>query len=154
MCLIPSNLHHSSHVVAATLPSVAAGISGTVIGYPLDTIKTRQQVFSKDYKPGSSPSMWKMSASILRNEGFQGFFKGLMTPLVTITVLSSATFASYSWIQHKIGAQKGWDFRNALSAGVTAPMMVPITALEGLVRVRLRKDTFLLVFLHGILTNR
>jgi hypothetical protein len=108
-----------------------------VIGYPLDTIKTRQQVFSKDYKPGSSPSMWKMSVTILRNEGIQGFFKGLMTPLVSISFLSSATFASYTWIQHQIGAQKGWDVKNALAAGVTAPFMVPITALEGLVRVSL-----------------
>lgn len=77
-----------------------------------------------------------MSASILRNEGPGGFFKGLMAPLVSISFISTVTFASYSWLRPRLGAQRGWDVRNALAATLTAPLMCPITTVEGLVRVR------------------
>ena len=92
------------------------------------------QVTSKDYKKGGA-NMFKMSVSILRNEGPRGFFKGLMAPLVSISFISTVTFAAYGWLRSKIGAQRGWDIRNAAAATLTAPLMVPITTAEGLVRV-------------------
>ena len=79
--------------------------------------------------------MSKLSASILRNEGPQGFFKGLMAPLVSISLISTVTFASYSWLREKMGAERGWDVRNAVAATLTAPIMCPVTTSEGLVRV-------------------
>ena len=105
-----------------------------MIGYPLDLLKTRLQVTSKDYKKGS-PNLFRMTLSILRNEGPRGFFKGLMAPLVSISFISTVTFASYSWLRKKIGARTGWDVHNALAASLTAPIMVPVTTAEGLVRV-------------------
>jgi Mitochondrial carrier protein len=82
-----------------------------------------------------------MSASILRNEGPQGFFKGLMAPLVSITIMNTVTFASYSWLRPRLGAHSGWDWRNALAATLTGPVLLPISTAEGLVRVSLTTKT-------------
>lgn len=113
---------------------LSSGVTGTTIGYPLDLLKTRLQV-SKDRARTPNNNIIQMSKTILKSEGIQGFFKGLMSPLVSISFLSAVTFASYSWLRPKLGAQQGWDLRNATAATLTAPVMVPITTLEALVRV-------------------
>ncbi|CAB9510119.1 Congested-like trachea protein [Seminavis robusta] len=129
-----------ANVFDNTVAGLSAGISGTVIGYPLDLVKTRMQVSSKDYKPGTSPTMWRMSVSILRTEGIRGLFKGLMTPLVSMTFMFSATFGSYAWAQNQVGAQKGWDVKNALAGGITAPVTSWVSAMEGLVKTQMQMD--------------
>ena len=76
-----------------------------------------------------------MTASIWRNEGPRGFFKGLMTPLVTLSLISSITFPCYSWFRVQFGANKGWDTKNAMAGFACAPVTFPITNLEGLIKV-------------------
>ncbi|CAB9512442.1 Congested-like trachea protein [Seminavis robusta] len=132
--------HGTTEVLENFVAGFSSGVTGTVIGYPLDLLKTRMQVASKDYKPGTSPTMWRMSVSILKNEGIRGLFKGLMAPLVSISFLSSTTFGSYTWLRRKVGAQKGWDVRNAVAAGVTAPVMSWVTTMEGVVRTQMQMD--------------
>ena len=46
-----------------------AGILGTVIGYPLDTVKTRMQTSSRE-------GMALTARSIAQSEGMAGFYKG------------------------------------------------------------------------------
>lgn len=78
-----------------------------------------------------------MTASIWKTEGPRGFFKGLMTPLVSLSLISSITFPCYSWFRVQFGAQRGWDVKNALAGFVCAPITFPITNLEGVVKVRI-----------------
>lgn len=106
---------------------------GTVIGYPLDLVKTRMQVSSKQHQHGVT--LFKTSAQIFRNEGITGFFKGLMTPLVSLSPISSLSFASYSWCRHQIGAERGWDVLNAVAASACGAVTSPVTTMESVVRV-------------------
>jgi len=119
------------HVACNT--RLASGVTGTIIGYPLDLIKTRLQVSTAS--DPKQASVFRMTASIWRTEGLRGFFKGLMTPLVSLSFISAITFPCYTWFRDKAGAQKGWDIRNAVAAFACAPVTFPITTLEGLVRV-------------------
>jgi len=116
----------------------ASGVTGTVIGYPLDLVKTRLQVSIKEHKLQGVSTSFAMTSSILKNEGPRAFFKGLLTPLVSISMISSITFSSYSWLRSSpfIQASSGWDYRNGVAACICAPITTPITTLEGLVRVR------------------
>lgn len=107
-------------------------------GYPLDTIKTRMQVSSKERKHGVT--IFKISGQIYRNEGVRGFFKGLMTPLVSLSLISAVSFASYSWCRHAISAERGWDYKNALAGFACAPITSPVTTAESVVRTQMQVD--------------
>jgi solute carrier family 25 carnitine/acylcarnitine transporter 20/29 len=54
-----------------------SGILGTFIGHPLDTIKCRLQVYSKEYA-NTLASMSK----IVKEEKLRGLFKGVVPPML------------------------------------------------------------------------
>jgi solute carrier family 25 carnitine/acylcarnitine transporter 20/29 len=55
-----------------------SGILGTFVGHPLDTIKCRLQVNSKEYV-----STFASISKIIREEKFSGLFKGVVPPVLT-----------------------------------------------------------------------
>ena len=76
-----------------------AGIIGTVIGYPLDTIKTRMQTSS------TSRGMLATGSHLLKHEGKMAFYKGVATPLLSLTILSTLNFTSYNYLKNEIHAK-------------------------------------------------
>jgi solute carrier family 25 carnitine/acylcarnitine transporter 20/29 len=66
-----------------------AGIIGTTIGYPLDTIKTRMQT-------GGTHGLYRTGLNIASKEGLGAFYKGVGTPLVSLTILSTLNFTAYN----------------------------------------------------------
>ncbi|KAH8925762.1 mitochondrial carrier [Atractiella rhizophila] len=73
--------------------SIAAGsasIVTTLVGFPLDSIKSRLQV--KTYEGGVLGCV----KSTFREEGFRGFFRGLLSPLITISVVRTTSFTIYT----------------------------------------------------------
>jgi hypothetical protein len=86
------------HAVAGAF----AGVVGTVLGSPLDTIKTRLQAQAA----GSSSSMLPVARHIYRHEGLRGFYRGLAPPLAALTVLNTLSFSSYSMAKRVLGVEK------------------------------------------------
>ncbi|CDU23871.1 related to carnitine/acylcarnitine translocase [Sporisorium scitamineum] len=65
-----------------------ASLVSTAASFPFDSVKSRLQV--RDY-----PSIWACAKSVVREEGFRGFFRGVTIPLVTISFVRTSSFSIY-----------------------------------------------------------
>lgn len=85
-------------VIAGTI----SGLAGVIAGHPFDTIKVRLQ--SQQH---SSPLKYRNTLhcmlSILREERFRGFFKGLSSPLVGFTAVNTLLFGVYGFFESQLG---------------------------------------------------
>jgi len=119
------------------LAGLSAGILGTVIGYPLDTVKTRMQTSSS-----SSRSILATASHIVRNEGgVPSLYKGVVPPLISLSILNTLNFASYSYFQHFFGAHRSaWDVRNAAAAAAVGPLAATVSTVENLLKTQLQLD--------------
>ncbi|BGP30095.1 hypothetical protein JCM10296v2_001847 [Rhodotorula toruloides] len=73
-----------------TIAAVTASFCSTVAGFPLDSVKSRLQV--KRYS-----SVLDCARRTYAEEGIRGFFRGVTIPLVTITLVRTASFSIYTW---------------------------------------------------------
>jgi solute carrier family 25 carnitine/acylcarnitine transporter 20/29 len=69
-----------------------AGLLGTLIGYPLDVIKGRMQAAS-----GES-SMTSIVRTVYSGDGVKGFYKGVVPPIVSLTMLNMLNFSNYAFM--------------------------------------------------------
>ncbi|KAJ9476924.1 putative Mitochondrial ornithine transporter 1 (putative) [Pseudozyma hubeiensis] len=76
-------LAHRTVVTAGT-----ASLVSTAASFPFDSVKSRLQV--RDY-----PSIWACAKSVVREEGFRGFFRGVTIPLITISFVRTSSFSIY-----------------------------------------------------------
>jgi len=83
---------HFDDVIAGA----AAGVVGTVLGFPLDAIKSRMQIHS-------SRSIGWVLRSIYAEEGVRSFYRGLASPLVALVLLNSMNFTLYSRFRDILG---------------------------------------------------
>jgi len=74
----------------AVVCATTASFVSTLAGYPLDSLKSRLQASKV---PISVP---KLAATVFREEGLVGFFRGLWIPLVTISVVRATSFSIYN----------------------------------------------------------
>jgi len=65
-----------------------SGAISTYAGYPLDTIKVRMQVSD------ISTSVGRTMTNIIRNEGFTGLYKGVLSPVVGNAPVNALLFAA------------------------------------------------------------
>ncbi|KAL7035866.1 hypothetical protein ACKWTF_008598 [Chironomus riparius] len=70
------------------LAGYVGGACAVIVGHPMDTIKTWQQV----YKTRISTTMYNI---IIRNNGLNGFYKGFYFPLLTNGTINALVFALY-----------------------------------------------------------
>ncbi|XP_049849754.1 mitochondrial basic amino acids transporter-like [Schistocerca gregaria] len=66
------------------------GVIGTVVGHPLDVIKLRLQG-----EPGVYRSILGCGYAIFREANVRGLFRGLIPPMVNLTLLNSLAFGLY-----------------------------------------------------------
>mmetsp|Transcript_36852 Transcript_36852/g.59784 ORF Transcript_36852/g.59784 Transcript_36852/m.59784 type:complete len:313 (-) Transcript_36852:329-1267(-) len=78
-----------------------AGVGSTICSHPWDTLKVRmqlggyqQQARGSIAKTMNSPTMVGLACDILRAEGMQGLFRGLLPPVLTAGIKSGAMFWS------------------------------------------------------------
>jgi solute carrier family 25 (mitochondrial carnitine/acylcarnitine transporter), member 20/29 len=84
------------------LCGASAGIFGTVLGYPFDTVKTRMQT-----RPTQYPSMKATFMRIYQEEGFvEGFYRGVGPPLAALTILNMMNFTLYTKFSELFRFQK------------------------------------------------
>mmetsp|Transcript_21945 Transcript_21945/g.50017 ORF Transcript_21945/g.50017 Transcript_21945/m.50017 type:complete len:161 (-) Transcript_21945:595-1077(-) len=115
----------------------SAGIIGTFIGFPLDTIKTRMQTDKQVPRTSNfrSLSMVATTRRILESEGWRGFYRGVVPPLVSLSLLNTINFASYAHIREHLNAAHGWDVRNAVAGSIIGPIASIISTVEHMAKV-------------------
>jgi len=118
------------------LGGLAAGIVGTVLGFPLDLVKTRMQTGA-----AVSGGMIGTASHIVRTEGFRSLYKGIAPPLVSLSIVNTLSFTSYSYFRGMYThGQNGWDYRNALAGMAGAPLFGLITTPENFIKTQMQMD--------------
>ncbi|KAG8228603.1 hypothetical protein J437_LFUL009308 [Ladona fulva] len=83
-------MHCSMSVWCEYVAGWAAGVSGLIIGHPLDTIKVRQQALG-------AVGALNVAKYTFKYEGVFAFYKGLLFPLLSAGVLNSVYFGVYGF---------------------------------------------------------
>lgn len=76
-----------SEAAASLLAGSVAGAIGVGIAFPLDSLKTKQQVM-----PGGT-TVWNVISYVWQNEGIRGFFQGVRLMMVAQAIIKSSAFA-------------------------------------------------------------
>lgn len=82
------------------LAGASAGVVGTVLGYPLDTLKSRLATSAASGR--SEPA-----GSIVRSLGFRGLYAGVGSPLVSLVILNTMGFSSFNGFMQLLGCKSG-----------------------------------------------
>jgi hypothetical protein len=120
------------HLGEEAVGGLSAGVLGTVIGFPLDLIKTRMQTGFTQQK-----SIFAVGRSIVKEEGVAALYKGLWPPLISLSILNTITFAQYSFWREFYNANPGWDHRNFYAGLSCSPIAGIVSTVENLVKVSL-----------------
>jgi solute carrier family 25 carnitine/acylcarnitine transporter 20/29 len=124
------------HLGEEALGGLSAGIVGTIIGYPLDLVKTRMQTSGC----GASLTIVGVASSVVRREGILALYKGIAPPLISLSILNTLNFSSYSFFRHLYRAKHGWDHRNAVAGMSGAPIGAMVSTVENLVKTQMQLD--------------
>jgi len=81
---------NSSVAFAIDLTSgIFGGCAGVIVGHPFDTLKVRLQTQTQHR------GMLTVFGNIIRNEGYRGLYKGLLSPMAGVAAVNSLLFAVY-----------------------------------------------------------
>ena len=119
------------------LAGTSAGVVGTILGFPFDTTKTTMQL--------SNMSVTNSIRTIYSKSGFVGFYKGVGSPLVALTILNTVNFSSYARFRNLLSVQSPLDLRNkyfewkiALAAALVGPIASSISTPFELVKTQMQ----------------
>lgn len=130
------------HLGEEVIGGFAAGVVGTLLGFPLDLVKTRMQTQSSS--PSSSVKQrgpMSLLSHILRTEGLSSMYKGIGPPLLSLSIVNTLSFTSYSYFrQNLFHGQDGWDYNNALSGMLGAPIFGLVTTPENFLKTQMQLD--------------
>lgn len=90
---VPGSEHRAQFTKAAkanktVIAASSAAIIGVAAGYPFDSVKTRMQ--TEPYK-----SIAACVRHTYQEEGVRGFFRGMLPPIVTVSIIKSISFSVY-----------------------------------------------------------
>ena len=97
-------------------------------------IKTRMQTGAK------SGGILATGAHIVKSEGLLAMYKGVGPPLLSLSILNTLNFTSYSFFHSYFQAERGWDHRNFLAGGVVGPLASTVSTVENLVKTQMQVD--------------
>jgi hypothetical protein len=115
------------------LGGFSAGVVGTVIGYPLDLVKTRMQT-SSDGK-----GFLRVGSRIVRKEGVRALYKGMAPPLISLAILNTGNFTSYNYFRTLFGSDRGWDVKNGM-AGAMGCWGSSVSTVEHMIKTQMQLD--------------
>ena len=123
-----------------TIGGFAAGVVGTLLGFPLDLVKTRMQ--TQRTSGTTTRSTVSLLTHILRTEGVKSVYKGVGPPLLSLSIVNTLSFTSYSYFRqnHFHGQAATWDYRNALAGMMGAPMFGIVTTPENFLKTQMQLD--------------
>ena len=122
----------------------AAGVAGTVLGFPLDTVKARLQC-------GRNSGAWQCVREVATREGVRGFYRGVASPLFSMTLLNTLCFQSYSLTRQLVAlppvpppsdrrGAEGALWRRFAAGALIAPLVTVVSTPFELVKVQLQLD--------------
>ncbi|MGK3742491.1 MAG: solute carrier family 25 carnitine/acylcarnitine transporter 20/29 [Bacillariaceae sp.] len=117
---------------------LSAGILGTLIGFPLDLIKTRLQTGSSSL--GQRQSILSIGKGIVRSEGIGALYIGIGPPLISLSILNTTTFIQYAYFRELYQANPGWDLRNFLAGVSCAPFAGIVSTIENFTKTQMQLD--------------
>jgi solute carrier family 25 carnitine/acylcarnitine transporter 20/29 len=94
----------------------------------------------------SSPAAKQLStipllSHIIRTEGISSVYKGVGPPLLSLSIVNTLSFTSYSFLRQNVfHGQDGWDINNALSAFPGAPLFGLVTTPENFLKTQMQLD--------------
>jgi solute carrier family 25 carnitine/acylcarnitine transporter 20/29 len=115
---------------------MSAGVVGTVLGYPLDTIKTHMQT-------SGQKGILSTFQEIYKSEGISGFYRGIASPLLSLTILNTVNFTMYNTfkrilhVEHTVTPNE-FDFRIPLAASAVAPISSMISTPFELLKLKMQ----------------
>ncbi|GAA5948510.1 hypothetical protein JCM21900_002733 [Sporobolomyces salmonicolor] len=110
----PSELSGWIYANRNTIAALNASFCSTIAGFPLDSVKSRLQV--KRYS-----SVLDCARRTYAEEGIRGFFRGVTIPLVTITLVRTASFSIYTYTKEQLARRdllRGDSIASTAGAGV------------------------------------
>lgn len=121
-----------------------AGICCNAIGHPFDTLKVRMQTMmvGKDHR---FHSMTDCVRRTIAKEGYAGFYKGMLAPVLITAPMFSARFVGYN-VGNKlfVFTGKSWEYflAGSLTSLFTSPIVAPIERVKCLLQIqRSAKET-------------
>ncbi|KAJ2130044.1 hypothetical protein GGF48_002172, partial [Coemansia sp. RSA 921] len=72
--------------------AITAAVSGMLVGYPFDSLKTRMQTHHY-------PSLLACARRSIAEEGVRGLYRGLVPPLLTASAAKSLSFSVFEQIK-------------------------------------------------------
>lgn len=89
----------------------------------------------------SKLSPLSLLSHILRTEGISNVYKGVGPPLLSLSIVNTLSFTSYSYFrQNHFRGQDGWDYNNALSGMMGAPIFGIVTTPENFLKTQMQLD--------------
>ena len=80
------------------IAGTCAGFVSTIVAHPLDTVKVRFQLATSD----QSFTIRSCVTDIYRNEGMNGFFKGVLSPITARVPISASLFLALGFAKRKL----------------------------------------------------
>ncbi|KAI6213697.1 hypothetical protein M3Y94_00181600 [Aphelenchoides besseyi] len=117
---------------------LTSGVAGVLAGHPLDTVKVRLQT----QKPGTYRGICHCFTSILKQENVRGLYKGMSSPLSSLTLVNAIVFGVHGAVAKQFDDQKAifTHFIAGCSAGVAQAFVSSPTELLKL-RVQINDDS-------------
>ena len=111
----------------------SAGVVGTVLGYPLDSVKTRMQT-------SGQTGLLSTLRRVYVSEGLLGLYRGVASPLLSLTLLNTLNFTAYSEFKGLLHLDGDvpygeFDFRVPMAAACVGPLSAMISTPFELVKV-------------------
>ena len=113
-----------------------AGIGGTLLGYPLDNVKTRMQT-------GEGTSMSQVFRNVIKREGFPALYIGVANPLIALTILNTLNFSQYATfrnlyhVRDSVLSTGGFEWRVFLAGASVGPISSIISTPFELVKTQM-----------------
>jgi len=73
-----------------TLSGACAGVVGTIVGHPLDTVKVRLQTH-----PGLYHGLTDCFVKLVQSEGLNSLYRGISSSLLSLTILNTVAFGLF-----------------------------------------------------------
>jgi solute carrier family 25 carnitine/acylcarnitine transporter 20/29 len=106
--------------LAALITGALYGVTNSLVGHPLDTVKTKMQV-TKEYQGKSMTNSIKL---LYKSEGLFGFFRGVFPPMLGGSLFRSVQFACFEALYTKLEKHSFWTQSIPFTAGLEPRVLI------------------------------
>ena len=124
---------NSQPMASSNYPALGAGMLAGALGkgvpYPIDTIKTKQQIYAGS---GGSINPISLVSSVLKAEGLSGFYGGVSSTMAGEAVIKGAVFFTYDFFNALLGpaSQLNMVIAAAISGAVASVVATPVERVK------------------------